>query len=44
MQEDEKARNEMFEKSGRMGVPVVDVGGIIIAGFDKNAMKQALKI
>ena len=44
VQEDENARNEIFEKSGQMGVPVVDVGGKIIVGFDKNALKMALKI
>ena len=44
VQEDEKARNEMLEKSGQLGVPVVDINGSIIVGFDKNALKQALKI
>ena len=41
---DEKARNEMFEKSGQFGVPVVDVNGKIIVGFDKEALKKALGI
>ncbi|MBI2657964.1 glutathione S-transferase N-terminal domain-containing protein [Candidatus Woesearchaeota archaeon] len=39
---DEKARNEMFEKSGQFGVPVSDVNGTIIVGFDKEALKKAL--
>ena len=42
--EDEKARNEMFEKSGQFGVPVVDVNGTIIVGYDKEALKKALSI
>ena len=40
----EKARNEMFEKSGQFGVPVVDVNGTVIVGFDKEALKKALSI
>ncbi len=39
----EKAR-EMIEKSGQMGVPVIDIDGKIIVGFDKEALKKALKI
>lgn len=41
---DEKARNEMFEKSGQFGVPVTDVSGTIIVGYDKEALKKALSI
>ena len=41
---DEKARNDMIEKSGQMGVPVLDINGTIIVGFDKDAMKKALKL
>jgi len=42
--EDEKSRNEMFEKSGQFGVPVIEVNGTIIVGYDKEALKKALKI
>ncbi len=35
---------EMIEKSGQMGVPVLDVNGTIIVGFDKDAIKKALKL
>ena len=42
--ENEKARNKMFEKSGQFGVPVTDVNGTIIVGFDKEALKKALKV
>ena len=41
---DEKARNEMLEKSGQLGVPVTDVNGTIIVGYDKEALKKALGI
>lgn len=41
---DEKARNEMFEKSGQFGVPVTDVNGTIIVGYDKEALKKSLDI
>lgn len=41
---DEQARTEMVEKSGQLGVPVIDISGQIIVGFDKAAMKKALKI
>lgn len=40
--EDEGKRNEMIEKSGQMGVPVIDIGGEIIIGFDKETVKKAL--
>ena len=41
---DEKARNDMFEKSGQFGVPVTDINGTIIVGYDKEALKKALGI
>lgn len=39
---DEEARNEMVQKSGQMGVPVIEVDGKIIVGFDQEALTQAL--
>lgn len=39
---DRAAAGEMIEKSGQMGVPVIDVDGKIIVGFDRPALKQAL--
>ena len=39
---DRTAAMEMIEKSGQMGVPVTDVDGKIIIGFDQNALKSAL--
>jgi len=35
---------EMVDKSGQMGVPVIDVDGNIITGFDKEAISKALGI
>lgn len=42
--EDAEALQEMVEKSGQRGVPVIDVNGTIIVGFDKDAIKAALKL
>jgi len=41
---DEEARNHMIEKSGQMGVPVVEVDEEIIVGFDKEKICEILKI
>ena len=35
---------EMIDKSGQQGVPVIDIDGKIIIGFDKEAMKKALHL
>lgn len=40
--EDQKAAEEMVEKSGQMGVPVTDIDGTIIVGYDKEAIEKAL--
>ncbi|MBW2969692.1 glutathione S-transferase N-terminal domain-containing protein [Candidatus Woesearchaeota archaeon] len=41
---DQSKAQEMIEKSGQMGVPVLDINGTIIVGFDREAIKKALKI
>ena len=41
---DQKAAQEMVKKSGQMGVPVIDVDGKIVIGFDKAALRKALGI
>jgi len=33
---------EMIKKSGQMGVPVIDIEGKIIIGFDKDAITKEL--
>lgn len=35
---------EMIKKSGQMGVPVIDISGEIIVGFDKGKIERALGI
>jgi len=42
--EDREAVIEMIEKSGQMGVPVIDIDGQIIVGFDREAINRALGI
>lgn len=39
----EKAQKEMIKKSKQMGVPVIDVDGKIIVGYDTDAIEKALK-
>jgi glutaredoxin-like YruB-family protein len=39
----EKVR-DLVEKTGQMGVPVVDINGEIIVGFDKEKISQALEL
>jgi len=41
---DREKLKEMVEKSGQMGVPVTDIDGKIIVGFDKDAIRQELGI
>jgi glutaredoxin len=40
---DMKKADEMVRKSGQMGVPVLDVNGKIIVGFDKKKIESALR-
>ena len=40
---DHEAQHEMVEKSGQMGVPVLDVKGKVIVGFDERAIDKALE-
>ncbi len=40
----QEAARDMIEKSGQMGVPVLDIDGQIIVGFDKERIKNALGI
>jgi len=42
--EDDEARNEMMEKSGQLGVPVIDIEGKIVVGFDKHKIAELLGI
>ncbi|OGM97596.1 MAG: NrdH-redoxin [Candidatus Yanofskybacteria bacterium RIFCSPHIGHO2_01_FULL_39_8b] len=42
--ENAEAQKEMIEKSGQMGVPVIDIDGKIIVGFDKEAINKTLNL
>lgn len=42
--DDRAAAMEMMEKSGQMSVPVLDINGEIIVGFNREAVKKALKL
>ncbi len=37
---DRAKQEEMIKKSGQFGVPVIDVGGKIIVGYDKRKLDE----
>ncbi len=39
---DQAAVQEMMQKSGQLGVPVIDVDGKIVVGFDKPTLDELL--
>jgi len=41
---DLEKRQEMIQKSGQMGVPVIFVGGDMIIGFDQERLASTLGI
>ena len=41
---DRAAAVEMVEKSGQMGVPVLDINGEILIGFNRDAIKKSLNL
>ena len=42
--EEPEKRQEMVEKSGQMGVPVIFVGEEMVVGFDKDRLSELLNI
>lgn len=42
--EDEKARAEMVERSHQLGVPVIDVNGEVVVGFNREELARLLNI
>ena len=44
IEENEKAKKDIIKKSGQLGVPVIDIDGKIIIGFDESAIRKALKL
>ncbi len=41
---DVKAAEEMVKKTGQMGVPVIDIDGEIIIGFDQEKIEKILGV
>ncbi len=41
---DEKELQEMIDKSGQMGVPVIDINGEIVVGFNRDKIVELLNI
>ena len=39
---DIEARNQMVQKSGQLGVPVIDIDGNIVVGFNRNKLEELL--
>ena len=40
---DGEAYKEIMDKSGQLGVPVIDIGGTIVVGFDRPKIDAALR-
>jgi glutaredoxin 3 len=38
------AAQEMIKKSGQMGVPVIEIDGKVIVGFDEEELRKTLRI
>lgn len=43
VEHDPSAAQEAVQKSGQMGIPVIDIDGTIIVGFDRPRIDAALK-
>lgn len=43
VEKDPAAANDSVKKSGQMGIPVIDIAGTIIVGFDRPKIDEALK-
>jgi glutaredoxin 3 len=41
---DQKAASEMISKSGQRGVPVTDINGNIVVGFDQESIDRILDL
>lgn len=40
---DHAAAREMVQKSGQMGVPVIDIGGNIVVGFQPDVFEKLIQ-
>jgi glutaredoxin 3 len=43
IEQDPRFAQESIDKSGQMGIPVIDINGTIIIGFDRPKIDEALK-
>lgn len=41
---DLEKRKEMIDKTGQMGVPVLDINGTIVVGFDESKVRSVLGV
>lgn len=41
---DAAAREEMIKKSGQFGVPVIDIDGELVIGFDRGRLAELLHV
>ncbi|MBI4262202.1 glutaredoxin family protein [Candidatus Uhrbacteria bacterium] len=41
---DAATQEEMIKKTGQMAVPVIDIGGKTIVGFDREAIEKTLGV
>lgn len=44
VERDNEKLKEMIQKSGQTGVPVIDVDGKVIVGFNEQALRSALHL
>lgn len=43
VEEDRKAQEELFNKTGMLAVPIIEIGGKMIVGWDKTRVKEMLE-
>ena len=41
--ESDSARDEIIEKSSQLAVPVIDVDGVVIVGFNEKKLTEVIK-
>jgi len=42
--QDKAARDEMVNKTGQLGVPVIDIDGELTVGYDEKWIKEKLSL
>lgn len=42
--EDANKRAEMVEKTGQMGVPVIEINGDLVVGFNEGKLRELLEL